>query len=75
MKQIILIEKNVFNHSQLLLDDGGALYINANNQTIRNNFFLNSFGNRDFSSGLYNGSNFVSWEWAYSHRAASVVVS
>lgn len=34
-----LIEKNVFNHSQLLLDDGGALYINANNQTIRNNFF------------------------------------
>jgi len=53
-----LIEKNVFNHSQLLLDDGGALYINANNQTIRNNFFLNSFGNRDFSSGLYNGSNF-----------------
>lgn len=53
-----LIEKNVFNHSQLLLDDGGALYINANNQTIRNNFFLNSFGNRDESSGLYNGQSF-----------------
>ncbi|TAF44141.1 MAG: T9SS C-terminal target domain-containing protein [Sphingobacteriales bacterium] len=54
-----LIEKNVFKNSQLLLDDGGALYINANNNTIRNNFFLNSFGNRNESSGLFNGSSFA----------------
>ncbi len=46
-----LIENNLVRKSLLLLNDGGAISIGSNGNTIRGNFLLESLGNVDESNG------------------------
>lgn len=46
-----LIENNVVRHSLALLNDGGAIAISSDGNTIRGNFLLESIGNVDESNG------------------------
>lgn len=45
------IENNIVRRSLVLLNDGGAIAIGANGNTIRGNFLFNSIGNVDESNG------------------------
>ena len=53
-----LVENNIVRRSQLTLDDGGGLFINSPDNTIRGNIVTESWGNRGPSSGTHNGGNF-----------------
>lgn len=53
-----IIENNVIKGSLLTLDDGGGILVNSHNNRITGNHISESFGNRDVSSGNYNGNSF-----------------
>lgn len=45
------IENNVIRGSMLVMNDGAGIYVSSNNNIIRGNFVLESFGNCDESAG------------------------
>lgn len=53
-----LVSNNVIRRSMLTLDDGGGLFINSPDNTIRGNIVTDTWGNRGPSSGEHNGSSF-----------------
>jgi parallel beta-helix repeat protein len=47
-----IVENNVVRKSLMLLDDGAGIIVYSNNNQIRGNIVLESYGNRDESDGL-----------------------